>query len=616
MSVVMNSAPSFLKLLGCTALLCALCAAGPFAGAVFAQTGRVEGGEHSSSRENLQRIYPADASVVEWLRTLLAEQGLAPLFASGPYSGAELQQSFRLVERGLLSPQGRRLYDRVEAALMPNPRLEQRLDDGSPGVAFRAGLELNLEAYLQSNSGETDWLYGYERRRPLLSVPLELWVLESAYATMDFTLQKNYPSFDNYMTRELWVEAIDGGAETPKAPSTPNPDPRSNFPSEFDVIDPQFPFRSFVALGGRHWGAQFGRDVISWGPGRSGTLVVSDHADYHEALRFTTFFDRFKYSYFWANTADLSGRDLDPDQNEANGDPARRQRNYIGHRIEFRPLERLNIAVNEVYLIAKESMELRYLHPVMVFHNHFIHHSDSAIIAGLELDLALAPGRRLYAEYAFNSLMLDTLHGDSVEDDPNAWGALLGFESRSPRREGYMLLNLEAVYTNPWLYTHEQSYTSLTHSRRLQTEHIGDRSVTVEKPLGYWAGPDFVGGFVTVGYERPAEFAALARASLQGTGERDLYIDTFEDPYEPGDGSGRSPTGSYPQWRSALELEGSVYPGAVWDTPSLRPFGGTLELGSHLAGVWTWNRRRPAEDQKQRELEFDLQWAAWLSLRW
>ncbi len=566
------------------------------------------------SRENLQRVYPADDPAVEWLRTLLAEQGLAPLFASGPYSAAELRQNLHRVERAGLSPQGRRLYDRVEAALMPNPRLEQRLEDGSPGVGFRAGLELNLEAYLQSNSGETDWLYGYERRRPLLSVPLELWALDSAYATMDFTLQKNYPGFENYMTRELWEERWEdpdaGGL--PENYATPNPDPRSNFPSEFDVLDPQFPFRSFVALGGSHWGAQFGRDVIAWGPGRSGTLVVSDHADYHEALRFTAFFDRFKYSYFWANTADLTANDIDPDGDDA----ARRQRNYIGHRIEFRPLERLNIAINEVYLIAKESMELRYLHPVMVFHNHFIHHSDSSIIAGLELDLALAPGRRLYAEYAFNSLMFDTLHGDSVEDDPNAWGVLLGFESRVPRREGYRLLNLEAVYTNPWLYTHEQSYTSLTHSRRLQTEHIGERSVTVEKPLGYWAGPDFVGGFVTVGYERPAEFSALARASLQGSGERDLYIDTFDDPYEPEDGSGRSPTGSYPQWRTALELEGSIFPAALTGDTAFAPFGGTLELGSHLAGIWTWNRRRPAEKQGERELEFDLQWAGWLSVRW
>ncbi len=564
-------------------------------------------------RPNLQKIYPADDKIIEWLRAVLNEQGRAPLFASGPYSGSEIRGNLERVERAALSAPGRALYDRIEAALAPAPRFEQTLPDGRFGIGLRPGLEVNLETYMQSAAGQTAWLYGYERRRPLLSIPLEVWVLSSAYASMDLTLRKNYYSFDDYMTRELWesLRDDDGGQREP--PDTPNPDPRSNFPSRFEALDPQFPFRSFVAVGGDYWGAQFGRDVIAWGPGRSGTLVVSDYADYHEALRLSTFFERFKYSYFWINAPGIT-TDENGSANDIQG--RRRERNYIGHRIEFRPTERLNLAANEVYLIAKESMELRYLHPIMLFHNHFIRKRDSSIIAGFEFDFALAPRWRLYGEYAFNSLMLEALHGGNVEDDPNAWGALVGLDTRFPKRKGYVVSGLEAVYTNPWLYTHNQHYTSLTHSRRLQTEHIGTRDVTVEKPLGYWAGPDFVGLFLTLGYERPAEFEILGRASLRGKGERDLYRDTFDDDYEAGDRSGWSPTGSNPEWSSALEAEGSLRPGALWPGPLFTPFGGELELGTHLAGIWTWNRRRPGEDQRNRDLEFDLQWASWLSLRW
>ncbi len=560
--------------------------------------------------ENLQTVFSADHELAEWLRILLAEQGRAPLFASGPYSAAEIRQNLRRIDPGQLSAPGRELYDRISARLRPAPQLEQRLDDDRPGVGFRAGLEINLESYLQLNPGETAWLYGYEQRRPLLTVPLELWALQSAYATLDFTLRKSYSSFDDYMTRELW-EALEEDGER-RVPETPNPDPRTNFPSEFDALDPQFPFRSFLAVGGDHWSTQFGRDVIAWGPGRSGTLIISDYADYHEALRFAAFFERFKYSYFWANAPGIeTGSGADGDD-----EIRRRERNYIGHRVEFRPTERLNLAINEVYLVTKESMELRYLHPVMVFHNHFIHSRNSAIIAGLELDFAVAPGWRVYGEYAFNSLMFELLHGDNVKDDPNAWGALVGIEGRLPQRRGYLLTGIEGVYTNPWLYTHEQHYTSFTHSRRLQTEHLGTRSVTVEKPLGYWAGPDFVGLFLTLGYEQPSAYTVLGRASLRGKGERDLYRDTFDDPYDPDEGVGRSPTGSYPQWSTALELEGSVRPAALTERSIAVPFGGEIELGSNLAGIWTWNRRRPGEEQGRRDLEFDLQWAGWISLRW
>ncbi|MFW6368777.1 MAG: capsule assembly Wzi family protein, partial [Spirochaetota bacterium] len=487
-------------------------------------------------------------------------------------------------------------------------------------LAFSAGVELNAETYQQLDPGETRWEYGHERRRPFLNVPLQAWLLDSGYARLDLSLTRNYHSFDDYITRETSPQQSDSPEDGRNTIPVPEPDPRSNIPSRLHYIDPQFPFRSFASFGGEHWSTQIGRDRISWGPGRTGTLAISDYADYHEALRFATFFDSFKYSYFWINAPRFTESELAELEDDGDGDgsgiTSPLERNYIGHRIDLRPHPRLNIGMYELYIIAKESMEFRYLHPVMLYHNHFLPQGNSSIMAGLDIDFTIAPGWNLYGEYAFNSLMFNFLHRDAADADPDAWAALMGVETVRPAQRGYWSAGIEGVYTNPWFGVHRQPQTAFTHSRRTMAEHVdGYRYVTVEKPLGYSAGPDFVGLFVDAGYTVPRRLNIDTTLSLQGKGRRDLYIGSFDE-FDSENDTSPSPSGDHPQWRTVAEIDASVQPFELAGMESPVPFDGALEIGSHLAAIRTLNRRRPGELPSQSGPEFDLQWAARISLHW
>jgi hypothetical protein len=528
---------------------------------------------------NAQKIYSQTGWVVDAVRTLLVEQGIAVPFSSGPYSQAELLQNLRRIKYRTLSPAGRSLYDALQQEFVVSGFMEEERHDGGTGLVLDAGLELTVESYLQTDRDENRWEYGYEKRRPFFRLPLELWGLESLYATMELDLKKNYPSFKDqpvYDPRDEERETV-------------VPHPASNLPTDFREIDLEFPFRSFIALGGDHWGIQYGRDRISWGPGRTGNLVISDYADYHDFVRFTTFWNRFKYSYFWINMDRYDPVELEDDRIDSV-----RTRNFIGHRLDFRPTDKLNIGLSEAYIIAKETVELRYAAPVMLYHNYFVWYTNSAIIASLDMEYSIHPGVRVYGQFALNQFALP-VEGDYAEGEPDAWGVLGGVDTRFPVGQGYLLSGLETVYTDPWFTIHDFRHTGFTASRDIVTENIaGTARVRMEKPLGYWAGPDYLGGEVYGAYRVPFRYEIGSTVALRFKGRNDHRM-TLED-FRGGSSTNWAPTGMYPERTVASSIYATVAPWFIPGFNTVTGSGRTLELGTELWGIWVTNRDQVKDD--------------------
>ncbi|MBA7549030.1 hypothetical protein ES705_41499 [subsurface metagenome] len=193
--------------------------------------------------QNNQTVLPADWDKLQDLDRLFLESGLAVPFRTRPYSIEELKFYLKRINPSRLSTAGKLSLSNINADLK-----QRSLYSEEGALAFNTALILNLESYLHSDSSPELWLYGYEERLPMVSVPLDLWLFNTMYAHLSIDIK------EGYRVTQL------------------NPDNYFNlFSLEHNLVeaDWNFPFRTFFALGGEHWLFQLGREQLNWGNGRT-----------------------------------------------------------------------------------------------------------------------------------------------------------------------------------------------------------------------------------------------------------------------------------------------------------------------------------------------------------
>jgi hypothetical protein len=257
-----------------------------------------------------QKIIPLSSKLYAEIDALYVLCGMAAPSAARPWTMAEagviLQRTDAVIGD---NPAMQGLYDRITAELAAPLRFN--LDD-------RAQLDLKLnialEAYAHVNGDdyalESDWLYGYEERKPLLKLSMEVAAASWLYTATDIRYGRN--RFDRRDLRRDTADLTGGvGALVPPAganvesygfPYTSWAYSRSfitNVPTNFDEFDFDWPKRAILVLGGEHWDLSIARDRIQWGHGRSGNFVFDDHRDYDDYFRLSAFTKNFKYQ--WLN---------------------------------------------------------------------------------------------------------------------------------------------------------------------------------------------------------------------------------------------------------------------------------------------------------------------------
>ena len=396
------------------------------------------------------RTFSLDDPIYARMELLYISSGMGPPSNSKPWSSDEARLMLDRIDESTLSDAELRLYRQIEESIGDDFLL--KLDDVA---SIGLGGEANLEMYAHSNSSfshEDDWLYGYDERKPLLSLCFDWQFFDTVYSFADVRLANGkYRGSDQKVDlKQKYPGGI--GAIVPPASEIADipvygiedsemysPHFTHNVLTSFADFDSIFPKRAFMNVGGEHFLVSFGRDRVDWGNSNISNLVIDDHVDYHDYLRFTFFSDKFKYEFL---TLFLE-YDVSCSQTEDEG-----SKFLIGHRLEFRPVDRLTFSLSEnVMYVSQTGIELKYFNPAFIFHN-LDNHSIFNAIAYVDIDWQFARNFNLYTQVVLDQA---TAPGEGDDQSP-AWGMLVGLEYAKVLDEGGIKTSLEAAYTSPLLY--------------------------------------------------------------------------------------------------------------------------------------------------------------------
>ncbi|RKX73737.1 MAG: hypothetical protein DRP87_18335 [Spirochaetes bacterium] len=510
-----------------------------------------------------QKIIPLDSPVYDLIKTMYMEQGSSAPFPAYPWSIEEARFLLEGIREDTLTSVGKRSFALARDILWPEILYKER-----GGLSLNVETEINVETYLKLES-DTGWQYNYGDRSPVVKIDLDLGIDQWYYMGGSLDLRQDYflaPIELETPIKNNWI----------------------NWVFDLSYYDFQFPFRSHASTGGKHWNIQIGRDKLSHGPGHSGKLTLSDEPHYLDFIRFTTWWKYFKYSggmvYLqpWLTGEEVKRRDAEGIKDFS--------KYFFFHRFDINLLERINLSVTEGFMWGGKYPDLRFLNPLMVFHNFYEWEYASSLLSA---EVVFNPWKYLniYAQTIWNQIQSQyEKERYGATHIPRAMGWMAGIEGRVPLFNGYLLTGIEFVHTDPWLYIRENPLTSYHWRRRLLSNLKGAKPI-ITLPLGYLYGPDTNVLNIRVGHELAPFLKAGADFKFIEDG-----IKKIDDPYEEGEEAAllRTPSSSNslkPEYGKIVELFASVSP--------LR----FLSLTTHLYFIEIKNFRH-----KPDKNIFDIQW--------
>ena len=492
--------------------------------------------------DNYQKIYSVSDPVFGYIRDLYIIEGQALPSATGPWSGSELALMLSVFEGKSLEGTSKNLY---ETAL-------QILDSDAAKPSFKAGLEIDEELYLNTNTSSPffldrdNWVRGWANEKPFLNFITEEHIGENFYGYFDLSLGvvKDWKSGSSTDRRFgdslLW-------SNTPFL-----------FANDMKQLDFNMPLRAFVAAGGKNWSLQIGRDRLSWGSGTTGNLVIGDHIKYHNMARFTTYDSKFKYTFLvsafphpqmYYKVTDEATNTMQYSINGANevGHGQSQYMNgiaaFIGHRLEWRIASRLSLTLSEgvMYMSKDNKIDLIAFAPAFLYHNNYTRSNTNSILA-FEADWTFAKGWNIYGQMVVDEFILPGEQNPktATEDhkaEPNGLGYLAGLTFVTGMGNGVFRANVEGALTAPYLYLRDgdaqagESGREQTHGRyginyvvalREMSDCGGTQNYNLDF-LGYRYGGDALVGNFNVQYEVPQKWALGANLFFMKHGTHDKY---------------------------------------------------------------------------------------------
>jgi hypothetical protein len=391
-----------------------------------------------------QEVIPLSSVIYEEMDALYLLKGMGSPSGARPWTVTEIMVMLDRIDPFGLNRVERRLYDHITSDASKPLRLgldkHTRLD---------VNLELTFEAYTHTNSTEyvldTDWIYGYEARKPMALLSLELAVGSFMYIYTDLQYGRNR-FLEADLRRDLGALPDGVGAVIPPASTAEVSFPirswayskpvLTNFILQTRDFDFSWPKRAIMSVGGKHWNLSLARDKVHWGNGHSGNFVIDDQVDFNDFARYSVFTGRFRYE--WLNV-------FFPMPYTNNGDETFKI--LMAHRLEFRILKSLTFAISENVMYQDNAFNVRYVNPAFIFHNL----NDRSLfnaIAQIELDFTFLPGFNLYTQWVIDQAKAP--NEDTSQSD--AYGFLVGIEHARGLGPGVLTSSLEGAYTTPLLY--------------------------------------------------------------------------------------------------------------------------------------------------------------------
>ncbi|MCL2705315.1 MAG: hypothetical protein FWE72_03800 [Spirochaetaceae bacterium] len=457
-------------------------------------------------KKNFQRIIPLSSPLYTEMDRLYLLAGKSRPSLSRPWSADEAKKIMEALPKNLLGSISENSFDIIKREIeFGNEKT------GSKKAFLKISPEINIEGYFKTNDDREEWEHGYEKRAPFIHVPFEGWFFTSLYMDIDFSLKQEHAvanATDNY----------------------------ASIPTALTELDWYFPFRALISFGGEHWNVQIGRDKASWGGGITSNMMISDYSDFYNMIKFSTYWDRFKFTTIYMGLdpwltkqesqykADIGG-DLGGDYDDYD----ELFKAFMAHRIEYKIRDNLSIAISEATMFGNKYINISELNPLFVFHNFFTPEYTNVMMT-IEADFTPFSGFNIYLQFAMDEFQVPGLEDE--DSRPGAMGLLVGFTFVKPALEGFLTFNLEAAYTDPFLYNRWHPRTRFTNNRRIWSSHL-DRYEYVNKPIGYQYGPDAVVMYGAIQYEKPDKYMAAMDVKYTFLGELNDSLD-YAGTYDTG----------------------------------------------------------------------------------
>lgn len=470
-----------------------------------------------------QKVIPLESGVYEAMDTLYLLEGKALPSTTRPWTVAETEKILSKVSEGT-SPE---LYAVIRKAIDEKPRLNV---DEMFGMTFSGFVSATGYAHTNTDfrypfNGMTNYRFKADNEKPTIQAGWEAWAGHHIYSFVWYQYKNDFNAdkFSSYNFN------FDVANLTPEG-----------FTTDMDQREPS---RAFAVIGGEGWSLEGGRDRMMMGTGVTGSLILSNVFPYHNLLRFSLYGTRYKYSFamsFLPHMADEHKGILF----------------YMTHRFEYRLLsDSLYLAANESIMYKNDSgqIDVRYINPVMYFHNYFISHFANSIV-DLEASWSFAKGWNTYFQFALDQFSTPWEVADGDDVDPLAFGALLGLRYVTAAGKGILTLNLEGAYTMPYLYLRATDIPDGQHVQDPEDPGLGYRGQYRGKmfPIGYTYGNDVVVFDIKGSYEVPQDWKVSAEVLFMLNGEKNI-----ESLFDEDDGSW-APSGNYGLYWN-VELCGKKY---------------------------------------------------------
>jgi len=445
---------------------------------------------------NDAKHYSVDSEVYKNITYLYILTGHALPNSAGPWSQTELDNMVKLLPETYENEYCQNLYESVveELAERGNFHTKDGLDFGVHG-------KINPEIYVHSNQqydDETDWFYDFEKRQNPFQLEAEGWFGNFIYS--DIKMELGFAS--GYVAEAddnvFYTDYFD--ANLPYISSHTIGDFNSNFPQ-----------KAIIAFGGDHWNFSAGKDVVRWGSGETGNLFLGGNFLYDNGLRFSVFYNPFKFSFVSNFYPHPYTTEIATNQFEIVDGLLM----YMAHRVDFRFFrDKMNLSMSEAVMYQSSNndgfptstLDIRVFNPVNIYHSLYMRGNCNSMMS-VDFDYTVIPGLNFYSQIVMDEFSFFGEPTGSSSDGwrPNKMGYLLGSKYTLVAPFGLFKFNLEGVYTDPCLYLREaydQSdgtngvsfYGTFREYQNEAEKYNGNTVSYMRKCIGYVYGGDAVVG--------------------------------------------------------------------------------------------------------------------------
>ncbi len=217
-----------------------------------------------------------------------------------------------------------------------------------------------------------------------------------------------------------------------------------NFPTTANS-DCNMPRRAYLDYSADTFSLGFYKAQKSWGFNKGGNFIFDTHNDFYNYISLKTFAKKFAFEYTLMFPENYRGG-----VNASAKNYEDYTRVFAAHRIEFRPIDSLNISMSENVMYRFYGFpDITLLNPATFYHNNLNNNQFNAI-AHVEFEYSAIKGLLIYGQFTLDQGSFPFFEDPTKEDQ--AMGYSLGLEYKTFVGKGVLSTSIEGIYTNPALY--------------------------------------------------------------------------------------------------------------------------------------------------------------------